>query len=237
MGGWIALRNAVVCVTRNGWQRKRVVKLPPSILNTWRSWGKWLCLQRRWAGPAPEGRAYLHIYCKGWKKDQRLPAQRRQAQSSVSFQCFWRLFGLNPCCFTDSEILALFKKNAKDTFLFTWRETIKYGPLRNSFSDWFLKCFVPEVKLYLNWKNHEFKMSLIPDTAPTDKSAIVNADPRVPVISIPPGTTPLLHPVHLGVLKIVHDVLDLAYIWFPRRSDERDPGTYCESSLAKFLHL
>lgn len=75
-----------------------------------------------------------------------------------------------------------------------------------------MKCFVPEVKLYLNRKNHEFKVSLIPDTAATDKSAIVTADRRVPVISIPPGMTPLLHPVHLGVLKIVHDVLDLEYI-------------------------
>ncbi|XP_006875041.1 PREDICTED: tigger transposable element-derived protein 1-like [Chrysochloris asiatica] len=70
------------------------------------------------------------------------------------------------------------------------------------FLNWFLKCFVPEVKQYLNENNLEFKVLIILDTAPCDKSSIVNADPRVKVISIPPNTTPLLQPMHLGVLKM-----------------------------------
>ncbi|XP_037368771.1 tigger transposable element-derived protein 1-like [Talpa occidentalis] len=71
------------------------------------------------------------------------------------------------------------------------------------FLDWFLKCFVPQVKVYLKEKNLEFKVLLILDTAPTDKSTIVRANPHVKVISIPPNTTSLLQPMHLGVLKML----------------------------------
>lgn len=67
------------------------------------------------------------------------------------------------------------------------------------FFDWFLKCFVPEVKQYLNQKHLELKLLLILNTAPTDKSVIVNADLCVKVISIHPSTTPFLQPMHLGV--------------------------------------
>lgn len=65
------------------------------------------------------------------------------------------------------------------------------------FLDWFLKCFVTEVKQYFNPKHLEFKVLLIPDTAPSDKSVIVNADLCAEVVSIPPSTTPLLQSMHL----------------------------------------
>nr|XP_044619979.1 tigger transposable element-derived protein 1-like isoform X1 [Equus asinus]XP_044619980.1 tigger transposable element-derived protein 1-like isoform X1 [Equus asinus]XP_044619981.1 tigger transposable element-derived protein 1-like isoform X1 [Equus asinus]XP_044619982.1 tigger transposable element-derived protein 1-like isoform X1 [Equus asinus]XP_044619983.1 tigger transposable element-derived protein 1-like isoform X1 [Equus asinus]XP_044619984.1 tigger transposable element-derived prot len=70
------------------------------------------------------------------------------------------------------------------------------------FLDWFLKCFISEVKQYLNQKNLQFKVLQILNTTLTDKSVIVNANPCVKVISIPPNTNPLLQPMHLRVPKM-----------------------------------
>ncbi|KAM6151616.1 tigger transposable element-derived protein 1-like [Rhynchocyon petersi] len=71
------------------------------------------------------------------------------------------------------------------------------------FLGWFQTCFVPEVKKYLKQQNLEFKVLLILDTAPTDKSELLKANQHVQVVSIPPKTTPLLQPMHLGVLKML----------------------------------
>lgn len=65
------------------------------------------------------------------------------------------------------------------------------------FLDWFLKClFFLRLNNIETEENHEFKVSLFLDTAPIDKTAVVNSDPRVPVISIPPpphDSTPSSH--------------------------------------------
>ncbi|XP_006881963.1 PREDICTED: tigger transposable element-derived protein 1-like [Elephantulus edwardii] len=68
---------------------------------------------------------------------------------------------------------------------------------------WLLNCFVPEVRQYLDRIGLPFKVLLILDSAPADKSALINANPHVQVICIPPKTTPLLQPLHLGALKML----------------------------------
>lgn len=80
------------------------------------------------------------------------------------------------------------------------------------FLDWFLKCFVPEVKQYLKQKHLEFKLSLILNMAPTDKNVIVNADLCVKVISTYPSTTPFLQPMHLGVYLTTWQLLQKRHL-------------------------
>lgn len=74
------------------------------------------------------------------------------------------------------------------------------GIIEKRFLGWFLKCCVPEVKKHLYQKNKQTLNSvlLILDT---DKSAIVNAS-YVKIVSIPPITTPVLQPMHVGVQKM-----------------------------------
>ena len=108
-------------------------------------------------------------------------------------------------CLTKSVLLHKFrnscplKRKCQKPFSMYMRGNHKIWITEKFFLDWFLKCFVPELKQNLNQKHLEFKLLLILNMAPTDKNVIVNADLCVKVISTYPSTTPFLQPMHLGV--------------------------------------
>lgn len=65
------------------------------------------------------------------------------------------------------------------------------------FTEWFNKCFVPEVRRYLNAKCLEFKVLLILDNAPGHP---VLEHPNVQFCFLPPNTTSLIQPLDQGII-------------------------------------
>lgn len=62
--------------------------------------------------------------------------------------------------------------------------------------------FIPEVERYCQSKEIPFKVMLIIDNAPGHPpNALINFDPRVEVVFLPPNTTSLLQPMDQGVIK------------------------------------
>lgn len=60
------------------------------------------------------------------------------------------------------------------------------------FTGWFEKCFVPEVKRYLEKKKHPLKILLIIDNAPGHP---LLEHPNMKVLSLPPNTTSIIQPL------------------------------------------
>ena len=70
------------------------------------------------------------------------------------------------------------------------------------FEDWFGHHFIPEVERYCQLKEIPFKMILLIDEAPSHPPAtLINFDPRVEVVFLPPNTTSLLQPMDQEVIK------------------------------------
>lgn len=87
-------------------------------------------------------------------------------------------------CFTNSEIRALLKEYARNTFYV--KGSHKIWITEKLFLNWSLKCFVPEVKQYLNKNNLVSKVTKVWLWM---------------LICIYPSAGPLLHLPHLGVRK------------------------------------
>lgn len=65
------------------------------------------------------------------------------------------------------------------------------------FKEWFLNCFVPEVREYLRCKKLDFKVLLIVDNAP---SHLVIEHPNIKVMFLPPNTTSLIQPLDQWII-------------------------------------
>ncbi|CAM5135676.1 unnamed protein product [Natator depressus] len=73
-----------------------------------------------------------------------------------------------------------------------WQSNKKAWVMAALFLDWFHKCFIPEVKRYLEEKGLDFKVMLIIDNAPGHPAALQFAHNDVEVVFLPPQY--LLHP-------------------------------------------
>ncbi|CAF2050242.1 unnamed protein product [Rotaria magnacalcarata] len=69
------------------------------------------------------------------------------------------------------------------------------------FLDWFNKCFVPEVKSYLERKGIEFKVLLVIDNATSHPDSLKLANKHVEIAFLPPNTTSILQPLDQGVIR------------------------------------
>jgi len=78
-----------------------------------------------------------------------------------------------------------------------WRANKKAWVTTAVFTDWFQKCFIPEVKEYLKHKALDFKILLIIDNAPGHPQL---SHPNVKVIFLPPNTTSLIQPLDQGII-------------------------------------
>ncbi|XP_066943489.1 tigger transposable element-derived protein 1-like [Macrobrachium rosenbergii] len=63
------------------------------------------------------------------------------------------------------------------------------------FEDWFVRCFIPEVKDYCRENKIPFKILLILDNAPTHPQNIGDFNENVKVVFLPPNTTSLIQPM------------------------------------------
>ncbi|XP_036364351.1 tigger transposable element-derived protein 1-like [Octopus sinensis] len=70
------------------------------------------------------------------------------------------------------------------------------------FEDWFFNHFIPAAEKYCKEKRIPFKILLILDNAPGHPQNIVDFDPNVTVVYLPPNTTSLLQPMDQGIIAI-----------------------------------
>ncbi|UYV81315.1 DNAH6 [Cordylochernes scorpioides] len=66
------------------------------------------------------------------------------------------------------------------------------------FTEWFNKCFVPEVENYMKEMGLEFKILLILDNAPGHPNL---EHPNIKVVFFPPNTTCLIQPLDQGIIS------------------------------------
>ncbi|XP_065365512.1 tigger transposable element-derived protein 1-like [Calliphora vicina] len=66
------------------------------------------------------------------------------------------------------------------------------------FSEWFYKCFVPEVESYAKKKDIEFKILLLVDNAPGHPHL---EHPNIRIEFLPPNTTSILQPQDQGIIS------------------------------------
>ncbi|XP_065436642.1 tigger transposable element-derived protein 1-like [Chrysemys picta bellii] len=95
----------------------------------------------------------------------------------------------NPCALKGKN------KNLLPVF---WQSNKKAWVMAALFLDWFHKCFIPEVKRYLEEKGLDFKVLLIVDNAPGHPVALRFAHNDVEVVFLPPQYH--LQPLDQGVI-------------------------------------
>ncbi|XP_066976046.1 tigger transposable element-derived protein 1-like [Macrobrachium rosenbergii] len=68
------------------------------------------------------------------------------------------------------------------------------------FEDWFVRCFIPEVKDYCRENKIPFKILLILDNAPGHPQNIGDINENVKVVFLPPNTISLIQPMDQGAV-------------------------------------
>ncbi|XP_066990488.1 uncharacterized protein [Macrobrachium rosenbergii] len=77
------------------------------------------------------------------------------------------------------------------------------------FKDWFVHCFIPEVKEYCRENNIPFKILLILDNAPGHPQHIGDINENIKVVFLPPNTNSLIQPMDQGAMAM----FKACYIW------------------------
>ncbi|MFH4984556.1 hypothetical protein AB6A40_011265 [Gnathostoma spinigerum] len=66
------------------------------------------------------------------------------------------------------------------------------------FEDWFMNCFIPQVREYCLEKDIPFKILLLLDNAPGHPPHLGDLHPDVKCIFLPPNTIPVIEPMDQG---------------------------------------
>lgn len=93
-----------------------------------------------------------------------------------------------------------FKNKDKSALPVFWRANPKAWVTASLFTDWFMNCFVPNVKQYLASKSLPFKALLLIDNLPGHPETLKLVNPNVEVRFLPPNTTSLLQPLDQGII-------------------------------------
>ncbi|XP_064099523.1 tigger transposable element-derived protein 1-like [Macrobrachium nipponense] len=68
------------------------------------------------------------------------------------------------------------------------------------FEDWFINCFIPQVREYCFENTIPFKVLLLLDNAPGHPPHLADLHPNVKVTFLPPNKTPLIQPMDQGAI-------------------------------------
>lgn len=109
-------------------------------------------------------------------------------------------FKLKPLLIHRSENPHAFKNINKHALPVYYRSNKKAWVTQVIFEDWFMTCFVPEVRTYCLENSIPFRVLLLLDDAPGHSPHLGNLHPRVKVVYLPKNTTPLLQPMDQGAI-------------------------------------
>ncbi|CAM5167762.1 unnamed protein product [Natator depressus] len=105
-----------------------------------------------------------------------------------------------------------------------WQSNKKAWVTAALFLDWFHKCFIPEVKQYLEEKGLDFKVLLIIDNVPGHPAALQFAHTNVEIVFLPPNTTSILQPLDQGMIRCFKATyMRLTFSWI-RSAMDADPN-------------
>ncbi|XP_060771024.1 tigger transposable element-derived protein 1-like isoform X4 [Neoarius graeffei] len=144
-----------------------------------------------------------------WK---RMPARtyiHKEAKSMPGFKSFKdRLtlllggniagFKLKPFLIYHSQNPRAFRNVNKHTLPVYFRSNHKAWMTQALFEDWFMNCFIPQVREYCLEKQIPFKILLLLDNAPGHPPHLADFHPDVKVVFLPPNTSPLIQPMDQG---------------------------------------
>ncbi|KAL7306617.1 hypothetical protein TKK_0001299 [Trichogramma kaykai] len=128
-----------------------------------------------------------------------------------------------------SENPRALKGKRKEHLPVIWRSNKTAWVTGTLMMDWFTNSFVPEVKQFLIAENLSFKVLLLMDNAKCHPDLLVNADPNVEVMFLPPNTTSLIQPLDQTVIatfksyylrRVVKEMLNHVNQNFNENSDE-----------------
>uniref|UniRef100_A0A8C4NEI8 HTH CENPB-type domain-containing protein n=1 Tax=Eptatretus burgeri TaxID=7764 RepID=A0A8C4NEI8_EPTBU len=104
-------------------------------------------------------------------------------------------FKRKPFLIYHSENPRAFKNVNKHTLPIYYRSNAKAWMTQALFEDWFLNCFIPQVREYCLERGIPFKILLILENAPGHPPHLADLHPDVKVVFLPPNTTPLIQPM------------------------------------------
>ncbi|XP_064083041.1 tigger transposable element-derived protein 1-like [Macrobrachium nipponense] len=144
-----------------------------------------------------------------WKRMPERTYIHKEASSMPGFKAFKdRLtlllggnvagFKLKPFLIYHSENPRAFKNVSKYTLPVYFRSNRKAWMTQTLFEDWFVNCFIPQVREYCLEKGIPFNILLLLDNAPGHPPHLADLNPDVKVVFLPPNTTPILQPMDQG---------------------------------------
>uniref|UniRef100_K7GFF7 HTH CENPB-type domain-containing protein n=1 Tax=Pelodiscus sinensis TaxID=13735 RepID=K7GFF7_PELSI len=109
-------------------------------------------------------------------------------------------YKLKPLLNYRSENPRAFKNISKATLPVHYRANKKAWLTLALFEDWFMNCFIPEVKSYFLEKGIPFQILFILDNAPGHPQYLNYLNSDVKVVFLPPNTTSILQPMDQGAI-------------------------------------
>ncbi|XP_066950700.1 tigger transposable element-derived protein 1-like [Macrobrachium rosenbergii] len=109
-------------------------------------------------------------------------------------------YKLKPLMIYHSKNPRALKRIDKHTLPVHYRHNKKAWMAAMLFEDWFVRCFIPEVKDYCRENKIPFKILLILDNAPDHPQNIGDINENVKVVFLPPNTTSLIQPMDQGAV-------------------------------------
>ncbi|XP_066960710.1 tigger transposable element-derived protein 1-like [Macrobrachium rosenbergii] len=140
-------------------------------------------------------------------------------------------YKLKPLMIYHSEIPRALKRIDKHMLPVHYHHNKKAWMTAMLFEDWFVHCFIPEVKDYCRENKILFKILSILNNAPSHPQNIGDIDESVKVVFLPPNTTSLIQPMDQGFVAM----FKAYYLWnmFAQAveatdNEEKDLRTFCK---------
>ncbi|KAM3844347.1 tigger transposable element-derived protein 1-like isoform 2-T2 [Vipera latastei] len=140
-------------------------------------------------------RTYIH-------KEAKTTPGSKASEDRITLLLGGNVFGfkLKPLLIDRSENAHAFKNISKHALPVYYRANKKAWMTQVIFEDWFMTCFVPQVRTYCLEKKIPFRILLLLDNAPGHPPHLGNLHPGVKVVYLPKNTSPLLQPMDQGAI-------------------------------------
>lgn len=109
-------------------------------------------------------------------------------------------FKVKPYCIYTPENSPAFKNTSKHTLPVHLRSSVRGSMTEALFEDWFLTCFIPQVREYCLENSIPFKVLLLLVSTRGHPVHIDDLHPNVKVIYLPPNTSAILQPMDQGAM-------------------------------------